>query len=81
MAYENEHPIRQDGRKFHGENLDSDTARYFIRLGPAERRMYLSRLHESTVAPDGQSLRKKSQLMRDHQTLSRIDAELRALSR
>ena len=81
MAYENEHPLRQDARKFHGENLDDHTDRFFLRLSPGERRQYLTQLHQSVVQQDDVSLRKKSQLMRDHQRLSRYDAELRTIGR
>jgi hypothetical protein len=41
----------------------------------------LTQLHQSVVQQDDVSLRKKSQLMRDHQRLSRYDAELRTIGR
>jgi hypothetical protein len=81
MSYENDHPMRQDARRYYGDTLDDETQRWFLRLPAENRRAYLAQLSSVVTQADGISLKRKSQVMRDHQTLARLDAELRAISR
>jgi hypothetical protein len=81
MAYENEHPIKTDARRYHGERLDDAVDAWFIRQDPPTRRAYLGQLENTVSADDGVSLRRKASLMRDVQRLAQIDRELRAASR
>jgi hypothetical protein len=79
MSYD-QHPMRRDALQYHAD-LDGDQQRWFIKQAPDARRVYLGQLEAAVTAADGQSLRKKAQVMRDFQTLREIDRELRWLNR
>jgi hypothetical protein len=76
-----EHPIKSDARRYHGERLDDVVDTWFIRQTPETRRAYIGQLENTVSADDGVSLRRKAGLMRDVQRLAQIDRELRAASR
>jgi hypothetical protein len=81
MTDYSQHPMRQDGERFVGPDLNLKNQQWFIRQPPDVRRQYLTQIEMTVSAPDGTALRKKAQIMRDFQTLNQIDKELRALSR
>jgi hypothetical protein len=80
MAY-NEHPIKEDARRFYGERLDEKTNRWFIRQDAHTRQGYIRQLESVVSAQDGVTLRKKATLMRDVQRLAQIDRNLRNVGR
>jgi hypothetical protein len=81
MAYENEHPIKENARRYHGERLDDAVNTWFIRQDAQTRRAYIGQLESTVSADDGVALRKKATLMRDVQRLAQIDRELRNVGR
>jgi hypothetical protein len=81
MAYENEHPIKENARRYYGERLDGAVDTWFIRQDPQTRRAYIGQLESAVSEPDGISLRKKATLMRDVQRLAQLDRELRNVGR